>query len=116
MYNQLYQMVREAIPQPAKVLNTLDRFVGAGEAMPDGVVMLNDKDRIEWCNPWRCAISISTAKGCGTQISYLVRARIFSEYLRLQDFSHPLSMRVGRNQETVLSVQLVPFDVAQNSC
>lgn len=114
VYSQLYQMVREQSRSQQKLTNTLDRFVSAGEAMPDGVVMLNDKDRIEWCNPLAMRhFNLDRKKDVGQQISYLVRAPDFVEYLRQQDFSHPLTMRVGRNQEMVLSVQLVPFDVSR---
>lgn len=114
VFNHLYQMVREQSRSQQKLTNALDRFVSAGEAMPDGVVVLNEKDRIEWCNPVAMRhFNLDRNKDIGQQISYLVRAPDFIEYLRLQDFSHPLSMRVGRNHETVLSVQLVPFDVSR---
>lgn len=114
VFNHLYQMVREQSRSQQKLTNALDRFVSAGEAMPDGVVVLNEKDRIEWCNPVAMRhFNLDRNQDIGQQISYLVRAPDFIEYLRLQDFSHPLSMRVGRNHETVLSVQLVPFDVSR---
>ncbi len=114
VFNHLYQMVREQTRSQQKLTNALDRFVSAGEAMPDGVVVLNEKNRIEWCNPVAMRqLNLDRRKDIGQQISYLVRSPDFGEYLQRQDFSQPLSLRAGRNQELLLSVQLVPFDVSR---
>ncbi len=100
VFNHLYQMVREQTRSQQKLTNALDRFVSAGEAMPDGVVVLNEKNRIEWCNPVAMRqLNLDRRKDIGQQISYLVRSPDFGEYLQRQDFSQPLSLRAGRNQD-----------------
>ena len=114
VFNHLYQMMREQTRSQQKLTNTLDRFVSAGEAMPDGVVVLNEKDRIEWCNPVAMHhLNLDRRRDVGQQISYLVRQPDFVDYLGRQDFSQPLLLRTGRNQERLLSMQLVPFDVSR---
>lgn len=111
VYHRLYQMVRTQFRSQQKLSSALDRFISAGEAMPDGVVVLNEKDRIEWCNPVSMRhFGLDRRQDIGQQISYLVRNPDFVEYLHALDYAHPLNFRPSRSQELLLSVQLVPFD------
>ena len=47
----LYQLARRQSASQHQLSRALVRFQRAGEAMPDGVVMLDAQDQIEWFNP-----------------------------------------------------------------
>lgn len=111
IYNRLYRMVRTQSKSQRMLSAALDRFVSAGEAMPEGVVVLDENDRIEWCNPKSMQhLGLDRKKDLGQHIAYLVRLPAFQQYLTAQDFSQPVILRNLRGVEVTLSVQLVPFD------
>ncbi|WP_269533585.1 phosphate regulon sensor histidine kinase PhoR [Chitinimonas sp. BJYL2] len=110
-YRRLYKMVRAQGKSQRMLTAALDRFVAAGEAMPEGVVVLDTNDRIEWCNPRSMAhLGLDRAKDIGQHIAYLVRVPAFQRYLTAQDYSQPVVLRDIHGGDVVLSVQLVPFD------
>ncbi|MDK2124885.1 phosphate regulon sensor histidine kinase PhoR [Parachitinimonas caeni] len=111
VYNRLYRLVRAQHKSQRMLSAALDRFVLAGEAMPEGVVVLDEQNRIEWCNPKAMLhLGLDRRQDLGQQISYLVRQPAFNAYLSAQDFGQPMILRNLRGNEVVLSVQLVPFD------
>jgi two-component system phosphate regulon sensor histidine kinase PhoR len=110
IYTHTYQKIRTQARSQQKLSTTLDRFISAGEAMPDGVVILNEKNHIEWFNPLAMRhFGLDRNQDIGQQISYLVRQPHFASYLKEQDFGNPLIFRQRRSDQ-VLSIQLVPFD------
>ncbi|GAB3263929.1 phosphate regulon sensor histidine kinase PhoR [Chitinimonas naiadis] len=111
IYDRLYRMVRAQGKSQRKLSAALDRFVAAGEAMPEGVVVLDTNDRIEWCNPRSMQhLGLDRKKDLGQHIAYLVRLPAFQHYLTTQDYSQPVVLRNLAGGDTILSVQLVPFD------
>ena len=87
----------------------LARFRAAGRALPDGVVILDGEDRIEWSNPTaQRHFGIDPARDIGQPVTNLVRFPDFVAYLRRGDFREPLVLRHGRG-ERVLSVRMIEF-------
>jgi len=92
----------------------LERMQSATSAMPDGIVILDDNDRIEWCNPVaEQHLGISLHLDAGQQITHLVRQMPFVEYLAARKYSSPLLLRQMRHQRLTLSLQLVPYGYKQ---
>lgn len=88
----------------------LERFGHAAGALPDGVVLLNGNNQIEWCNATaEKLLNLALAQDAGQPISYLVRHTDFIHYLQAQDYSEPIKFKSSRNAEITLEVQLVPF-------
>ncbi|MFC4160846.1 phosphate regulon sensor histidine kinase PhoR [Chitinimonas lacunae] len=111
IFNRLYRLVRSQDKNQRLLTATLDRFVAAGEAMPEGVVVLDANDRIEWCNPRAMPhLGLDPKRDQGQHVAYLVRQPAFQQYLTAQDYSQPVILRNLRGAEMTLSVQLVPFD------
>ncbi len=111
VFDRIYDQVRMQHKRKKQLATTLERFLSAAEALPDGVVMLDEHDRIEWCNPAAAShLGLDRRADIGQQITNLVRYASLREYLREEDFSHPLQLRIERAQELVLTIQLVPFD------
>ncbi len=110
IFNILYQSGRAQSNSEHQLSASLERFQRAAEAMPDGIIMLNEAGQIEWCNPVaETQFGISNRYDHGQPISYLVRQTQFTDYLAAQNYAEPLEMKSARNTELTLSIQLVPF-------
>lgn len=110
IFADIYHQQRKHNRSQAQISSALDRFRHAASALPDGVVLLNDEDKIEWCNPpAENQLGLELSKDTGQPITYLVRHTDFLKYLQDQDYSEPIKLRSWRNPEITLEVQLVPF-------
>jgi two-component system, OmpR family, phosphate regulon sensor histidine kinase PhoR len=107
----LARLLRRRTQIESRLSAALERFQQAGAALPEGVIVLDDSDRIEWCNPRAEAyFGLSSQRDRGQQITYLVRTPQFLEYLETRNYGEPLVLRVPRNDyELTLSIQLVPY-------
>jgi len=106
----LYQLARRQSASQHQLSRALVRFQRAGEAMPDGVVMLDAGDQIEWFNPIAAQqFGLNFETDIGHPITYLLRQSQFNEYISAHNYSEPLILKSARNSEITLSVQLVPF-------
>lgn len=111
VFMTLYRQMRTQSHSKRKLTNVLERFINAGEAMPDGVVVLDEHDRIEWLNPSAVEhLGLDRKRDVGNQILNLIRQPGFHAYMKGDSFSQPLVLRFVQPREMVLSVQLVPFD------
>lgn len=111
IFTALARLVRRQTQIESRLSAALDRFAQAAAALPEGVVILDEYDRIEWCNPRaELYFGLDNQRDRGQQITYLLRTPQFVEYLEKQQFGEPLTLRLNRNDaELVLSVQLVPY-------
>jgi two-component system phosphate regulon sensor histidine kinase PhoR len=106
----LARLLRAQRQHETDLSRAVERFRLAGAAMPEGLVILDGDDRILWCNPAaEQHFSLELARDARQQITYLVRQPQFAHYLAAQSYGEPLILRTPRPQETVLSVQLVPY-------
>ena len=90
------------------------RYGQAGRALPDGVVVLDAENRIEWCNQkaeWGFGIDGKT--DVGQPITNLVRNPEFVEYVAGTDYSTPIQLRTLRGAGLTFSVQIIPYDDRQ---
>ncbi|MCS6766799.1 MAG: phosphate regulon sensor histidine kinase PhoR [Candidatus Protistobacter heckmanni] len=87
------------------------RFIQAIQASPNGVVMLDRSDHIEWCNSVaEQHFRLDNHRDQLQKIQHLVRQPVFIEYLSGGDFHDPIVMRdMGARGQTTLSVQLIPY-------
>ncbi|MHB1332358.1 MAG: phosphate regulon sensor histidine kinase PhoR [Sulfuriferula sp.] len=106
----LERLLRKQKRSTTKLSALLDRFEHAAQAIPDGIVMLNGTDQIDWFNPAASRhFSLDDATDRGQFIGYLIRQAPFHEYLAGHDYSEPLIMKSPASRDVSLSVQLVPF-------
>jgi len=110
VFGELYRMVRQQRQSESKLSASLEDFQQAGAAMPEGLVILNAADRIEWCNPLaEQHFGLDCTRDVGQSITFLVRQPQFAEYLQNQNYNEPLTLRQSRGGDYILSVQLVPY-------
>jgi two-component system phosphate regulon sensor histidine kinase PhoR len=114
IFSDIYRQQRRYTRNRAQISSVLDRFMHAASALPDGIVVLNDKDRIEWCNPpAEIQLGLVLDKDTGQPITYLVRHTDFLKYLQDQDYAEPIKLKSWRNPELTLEMQLIPFSGKQ---
>ncbi|MDZ7657257.1 MAG: phosphate regulon sensor histidine kinase PhoR [Sulfurimicrobium sp.] len=110
VFSVLYRSGRLRSTRQDELSVVLERFQRAAEAMPDGIIMVNEAGQIEWCNPAaEKQFDISNQRDHGQRLSYLVRQAQFTEYLIADNDGEPLVMKPARNTDLTLSIQLVPF-------
>lgn len=119
IFAALYQEHRRNSRSKTQLSSTLERFRHAASALPDGVVVLNSDNEIEWCNPpAENQLGLNLKHDENQPISYLVRHSDFVEYLQAQEQdesfnSEPIKLKSWRNPEVKLEIQLIPFGSKQ---
>jgi two-component system phosphate regulon sensor histidine kinase PhoR len=114
VFAALYQEMRRHASSQSELSSELERFKHAASALPDGVVLLNHRDQIEWCNPpAEVQLGLDLAQDARKPIGYLIRQTEFTQYLQAQDFSAPIKLHGLRNPDITLELQLIPFGEKQ---
>lgn len=105
--NKLMRNLRKEREKHAAALLQMEQATGA---LPDGVVILDASDRIEWCNLLAVQhFGLDTERDMGQQITYLARQPEFVQYLATRNFSEPLILRNSRQDGIVLSIKLISY-------
>lgn len=114
VFAHLARYVRQHSQSRELLSSALERMRNVTSAMPDGIVILDEHNRIEWCNPVaEQHLGINLTLDGGQQITYLVRQIPFVEYLAARQFSNPLILKQMRQQGMIVSLQLVPYGYNQ---
>jgi len=110
VFSGLYRMVKQHNQTKQDLADELQHIEQATSALPEGVAILNDENRIEWCNLLAQQLfDLDPSQDIMQDITYLVRQPEFVEYLHQSNFSAPLVMRPARHEEIVLSIKLIPY-------
>ena len=122
VFSELYNEQRRHIRSKTQLSSALGRFRHAASALPDGVVVLNSDNKIEWCNPpAESQLGLDLNQDEAQPIQYLVRNGDFVAYLQSQDYLESIKIRSWSNTELspehkteiILEIQLVPFGTKQ---
>ena len=114
VFAHLARYVRQHSQSRELLSLALERMRSVTSAMPDGIVILDEHDRIDWCNPVaEQHLGINLTLDAGQQITYLVRQIPFVEYLAARKFSNPLILKQTRQHGMIVSLQLVPYGYNQ---
>jgi two-component system phosphate regulon sensor histidine kinase PhoR len=109
--NKIVRQQREEREQGAAALRHMEQ---ATSALPEGVAILDEADRIEWCNPLaEQHFGLDGVRDVGQQITYLARQPEFVQYLAARDFSEPLVLRGARHDGLTLSIKLIPYSASK---
>jgi len=111
-FSALYRRTRARQARQRDLATTIDRFRNAVEALPDGMVILDAANRIQWAN--RRALShlgIELGTDTGRPLANFLRAPEFIRYLEAEDFADAVVVESQREAGATLSIQIVPFGV-----
>lgn len=114
IFASLYKEHRRHSRNQTQLSTALGRFRHAASALPDGVVVLNTENEIEWCNiPAETKLGLNLEQDQNQPITYLLRHVNFISYLQEQDYSEPIKLKSWRNAEITLEILLIPFGTKQ---
>ncbi len=104
----LYRLRRAERAGRERLSASLERLSQAAEALPDGLVLLDEEQRIEWGNPAAARhLGIDSVRDRGTPIVHLVRTPGFAEYLA--EGGPPVVLRPVGGPTKTLSLAAIPF-------
>jgi len=110
----LHRFERTAAREADRLTRALVRWRQAGEALPDGVVILDAHHRIEWCNEGAARhFGLDLATDIGRPVINLVRQPEFVAYIVAEDYAHAIPLRTEHAGGLALSVQVIPYGEAQ---
>lgn len=114
VFAALHRRTRQTSEEQRRLKTIVARFRSAGQALPDGVVVLDSQHIIEWLNPTAGQhLGLSLQQDRGYPIVNLVREPEFAAYLEGGHYSEPLLLRPGRNPACSLALQIVPYGGTQ---
>ena len=114
VFASLYQEYRRHSRNQTQLSSALGRFRHAASALPDGVVVLNAANEIEWCNrPAEKKLGLNLKQDENQPIYYLVRHGDFVRYLNEEDYIEPIKLKSWRDAEITLEISLIPFGTKQ---
>ena len=110
VFSRLYKMVKRHNQTRQELAAELQHIEQATAALPEGVVSLNEANRVEWCNPLaQLHFGLNAKSDILQDITYLVRQPEFIEYLHAGNYAEPLLMKAARHEDMMLSIKLVPY-------
>ncbi len=108
----LHRFERAADRRERELAEALTRFRRAAQALPDGVIILDGENRIEWCNDTaEQHLGIDARADLGQPIANLVRDPRFVDYLAAGEDA--AAVRIERDARRALVLQLIPYGHAQ---
>jgi two-component system phosphate regulon sensor histidine kinase PhoR len=111
VFTAMYRRTRIRAAMQRELKHLVERFRRAADALPEGVVVLDAQNRIDWVNPTAMdQLGLAMPHDRGQAIVNLVRAPEFLRYVERGDFGEPVVVASLRDRRT-LALQLVPFGV-----
>ena len=114
IFTALFQNQRKHERAEQDLISSLEGFKRATRALPDGIVILNRRNEIEWCNPpAEAQLGLDLSQDANQAIHNFVRYGEFIDYLQAEHYGEPIQLKSIRNPETTLQIQLIPFGTEQ---
>ena len=114
LYAKIYRLAKSSERQRQQLTETLQDFRSATEAMPDGVVTLDEDNQILYANEQAEEhLGISTEKDAGRILINIVRHPEFVSYLNGGSWEKSIVIRGIRSSNRVLQIQLIPYGTRQ---
>jgi len=110
IFGRLYRHEKDLRGQIAKRDHEIAMLIAAGQALTDGVVLLDSHNQIVFCNNIaERQLGLVVAKDRGQPIVNLVRQPEFVDYMATGVFAAPLTLRAERSEDLVLSIFVIPY-------
>jgi len=111
VYFGLQRLVKGLKQRIRNIEQQHDHFIEAFQASPNGIVMLDESDHIEWCNSIAEGFfGLNFKRDALQRINFLIRRPEFVQYLTKRNFEESLLLeRMGPNGSLSLMLQAFPF-------
>ncbi len=112
-FSALHRRTRLRVAMQRDLKHVIERFRKAAEALPDGVVLLDAANRIEWANARaEQQLGLNLASDRRQPLVNFVRHPEFLRYVDTGDFRESVVVEQPHERRT-LALQLVPFGVEE---
>ena len=111
IYYRLHKLVKSWRDQVLEVEQQHNRFIQAIQASPNGVIMLNEDDQIEWCNSIaESHFGLSARRDARQRIGHILRKPAFVQYINRQNYRDSLRLHnMGLFEQYSLDIQIFPY-------
>jgi len=110
IFGRLYRHEKDLREQIAHRDQEITLLIAAGQALTDGVVLLDNQNHILFCNTTaETQLGLKISSDRGQSIVNLVRQPEFVAYLESADFSRPLTLRPERYKDRVYAIHVIPY-------
>lgn len=111
IFFRLQRLVKNLKQRMRQIEQQHDHFIEAFQASPNGIVMLDENDQIEWCNSIaEYFFGLIFKRDVMQRINFLIRRPEFIHYLNRRHFDEPLLIeRMGPDSSLSLMMQAFPF-------
>ena len=108
--SSLHRWLKKRDAQDRQLALDFERFRDAGRALPDGVVILDADNRIEWANPTaEQYLGIDGRRDSGQAVTNLLRQPDFIARIESGVHLEPFVLRNARSEASVLLLRVVAF-------
>ena len=110
----LYRRVRARQLHQADLAATVERFRRAAEALPDGMLIMDSGNRVQWANQRaQTHLGLDLPRDVGAALANLARQPVLVRYVDSENYSEPVVFDSQREPGATLSVQIVPFGIEE---
>ena len=87
------------------------QFIQTIQASPNGILVLDEGDRIEWCNEVSGRhLGLDTSRDVMQHITHLFRKPVFIQYINGKEYGESIEIaEMGPQNGLVLSIQIFPY-------
>lgn len=111
---RIARLRRQSRKRKRRLGRLLEQFQQATSALPDAAVVLDDGDRVLWCNePCQALLGLSSPQDVGLPINHLLRYPSFVEFLNQRHPGDSLEFPSPVDGEVVLNARVVPYGKKQ---
>ncbi|UCH53667.1 MAG: phosphate regulon sensor histidine kinase PhoR [Pseudomonadota bacterium] len=114
VFNEIRKLMKQTERRQDQLAGMVERFQSAASAMPDAVVIVTERDEIEWAN--RAAgrlFGIHYPSDHGMRLGNLLRDPEFARYLAIAEYAEPLEMASPNQPDSTVAIQIIPFGARQ---
>lgn len=92
-------------------LSQQEKFIQAIQASPNGILMLDDVDQIEWCNGVsERHLGLNSIRDSMQKLTFLVRHPTFTQYIQNKQYEEPILLDgMGIDGNLSLNIQVFPY-------
>jgi len=110
---EVHRQDRDSERHKDRISGLFDRLQAAASAMPDAMVVLSQRDVIEWANLSALRLlGLDVQRDIGSRLVHLVRDPALTAYLEGGDYREPFILKDSVAPH-VISVQIIPFGSSQ---
>ena len=111
VFFRLQRLVQNLKSRAQAIDQQHNRFIEAFQASPNGIVMLDDEDQIEWCNSLaESFFGLNFRRDARQRINFLLRRPEFIQYLGKRQFEESIIIeRMGPDSNLSLLIQAFPY-------